>query len=81
MTNNEILEKAFKKVFDNGFTLLNLEHLNYSFIIFSHSFAKAFWGESCYMDVQHPTPIRLWQYHLKQMVLEENPLEYLEKFL
>lgn len=58
----------------------------YQCIIFSHDFAKAFWGVSenkvykgyddkgCYM--QHE-----WEYHLQQMVLEEEPLKYLEKFL
>jgi hypothetical protein len=50
-------------------------------LIFSHEFAKYFWGgcniigcEGCYKDI-------LWQYHLQQMVLEENPLDYLKVFL
>ncbi len=55
-------------------------------IIFSHSFAQAFWGtgdtggdpcnacgyNGCY---------KVWRYHLQQLVLEEQPLKYLEKFL
>ena len=65
-------------------------------MIFSHSFAKAFWGEA-YHQVEpkdlYSTPWDLydglqlyqypkaWQYHLQQMVLEENPIKYLEKFL
>jgi hypothetical protein len=44
-------------------------------IIFSHSFAKAFWGEEKY------TGIYCWQHHLQMMVLEEEPLKYLEKWL
>jgi hypothetical protein len=70
-------------------------------VIFSHDFAKAFWGEEpigewneildypsfCYdcsmaMDdykVEH-FPIS-WKYHLEKMVLEEEPLKYLERFL
>lgn len=64
-------------------------------IIFSHDFAKAFWGEA---DDESKLPsnssINLspstgpyefnragWQYHLQQMVLEENPIKYLERFL
>lgn len=48
-------------------------------IIFSHEFAKAFWGEDFYeiTDARR----RKWQYHLHQMILEKEPLKYLEKFL
>ena len=76
-------------------------------IIFSHDFAKSFWGEEkvdfgngmteseykqAILDLPHErrdkvrrwalegTQIR-WQYHLQQMVLEENPINYLEKFI
>ncbi len=44
MTDAEILERAFKKVLDNGFTLVKLSNF-YNFIVFSHQFARAFWGE------------------------------------
>lgn len=61
-------------------------------IIFSHEFAKAFWGEEInskqYNDIwdnelnayEH-NKLRKWEFHLQQMVLEKNPLRYLEKFL
>ena len=56
-------------------------------IIFSHSFAKAFWGEgdanwhTSFFGIElHKTESR-WQYYLQQMVLEKEPLKYLEKFL
>lgn len=65
--------------------------------IFSHDFAKAFWGEAYLSDSEwyrinifnpakftHYTEdisIKSWQYHLQQMVLEKEPLKYLEKFL
>ena len=42
-------------------------------IIFSHSFCRAFW-------VIDPDP-NFWKYYLQTMVLEENPIKYLEKFL
>ena len=57
-------------------------------IIFSHDFAKAFWGDK--LSSSHDcvdeqscclSGIPLWQFHLQQMVLEKNPLKYLEKFL
>jgi hypothetical protein len=83
-------------------------------LIFSHEFAKAFWGDKLctmrrilqddtfsYEEAEYPTTTErlrieglrsyycngdkhhcyMWQYHLQQMVLEENPLKYLEKFL
>jgi hypothetical protein len=37
-------------------------------IIFSHDFAKAFWRDD-------------WKYHLQKMVLSEDPIHYLSKFI
>lgn len=48
--------------------------------LFSHSFAKAFWGKDQISEGFAGTS-PAWQYHLREMVLEENPIEYLEKFL
>lgn len=66
------------------------------FIIFSHNFAKAFFG-NWEMQAQDktgiPIPIpyvsatqagsgkMIWEFHLQQMVLEKHPLKYLERFL
>ncbi len=58
--------------------------------IFSHDFAKAFWGEKNSGEVnlkrlgvgEYLTESILdWKYHLQQMVLEENPIDYLRKFV
>lgn len=91
--------------------------------IFSHDFAKKFWGESKTVDVNWRPPVdylkdlpmednrigdgifvesmihhliwdgevwgdtytedfnKGWEHHLQQLVLEEEPLKYLEKFL
>ena len=56
------------------------------YIIFSHDFAKAFWGDEfiekeCGFNCGKVEEIEAWQYHLQQMVLEPEPLKYLEKFL
>ncbi len=69
----------------------------YPLIIFSHDFAKAFWGKegiSKYGYTQkeydkHQTidgsgwmeKQKAWKHHLQQMVLEKDPIKYLEKFL
>ncbi len=62
-------------------------------IIFSHEFAKAFFGYEeicslCLFPIGHPKQClewgqkdEAWRIHLQQMVLEKEPLKYLEKFL
>ena|SRR3990172_2242560 len=75
---------------DNGFinwSCTNRLHLNA--ILFSHDFAKAFFGDTrVNMAVEYicadPDCIvsdKIWGYHLQKMVLEDDPLKYLEKFL
>lgn len=48
-------------------------------IIFSHDFAKAFWGKGK-LGTGFFNKIK-WEWHLQQMVLEKDPIKYLEKFL
>ncbi len=67
-------------------------------MIFTHEFAKAFWGDKKLSDIlilkarrgryTYP-PISwttkddcfIWEYHLQQMVLEEDPISYLRKYM
>ena len=59
------------------------------FIIFSHDFAKSFWkGKKRRMYLTDGNEINAtidggeaWKAHLQQMVLEKDPIKYLEKFL
>lgn len=96
MTHQEILIKAFKKA---DIPLLIIEEIYpdsfFLKVIFSHPFAKAFWGE----DRNYAMIVEIvetmgsnrrtfrtklaftWQYHLQIMVLEKDPIKYLEKFL
>ena len=96
MKNEEILKKAMEKAISNGMPRLEF---NTPASIFSHSFAKAFWGEESFqMKTMKPHStdyfnekdelvgaayhaLMSWEYHLQQMVLEEDPIKYLEKFL
>ena len=115
MTDEVILKAAMDKARDGGF-YENLRqtdaHIGKSMrcnpeIIFSHYFAKAFFGEekhnehigdtivkecTCgelvwhyYEDYENNDKrnctIYCWQYNLQQMVLEEEPLKYLERFI
>ena len=83
MKNETILKKAIEKAVKNGFTLVDPKfNLGCCFncLIFSHDFAKAFWGggEKKFGEIVWKSS---WQNHLQQMVLEKEPLLYLEKFL
>lgn len=88
MTNEEILRKAIGKAEKKGYEVPPEISCEYkvdgasvewvkSDIIFSHSFAKAFWNKQGVHTASFPS----WKFHLQQMVLEEEPLRYLEGFL
>lgn len=93
MTHQEIIEKVIKKA--NIPLVVKVDpHGNHSFffqVIFSHPFAKAFWGrkkecgyckkEHKGMDIDIPWYQEAWEFHLQQMVLEKDPIKYLEQFL
>jgi len=118
MTNEQILKMAIEKATRNGFkyepylysdgvhrvvTKVN-EFYIFRQIIFSHNFAKAFWGTGgieqflpdysdehrffggklCYPYNEGSGmtyKVATWKYHLMKMVLEEDPIKYLEKFI
>jgi hypothetical protein len=79
MTNFEILFKALNQACKNGFTF-DSDYILYDYVemitcmgiefkvIYSHAFAKAFFTNN-------------WPYHLQQMVIDEEPIKYLERFL
>lgn len=107
MSNKQILKQAIEKVIKNGWKIpdelnINLEEKMaydllvgktavYYALIFSHSFAKEFWGKhvvcsitglkECFCNVAGATWLPAWQYHLLRMILQEKPLQYLKKFL
>lgn len=102
MENKEIFRKAIEKANKNGFSIkadsLNWDHFTAKperqgafsrSLIFSHEFAKAFFGEkeiefdSCQWCDYYDSPYTYisWRFHLQKMVLEPEPLKYIEKFL
>jgi len=93
MTNEQILTKAIEKAQNNGWDDPPLKvwvnevgtDVAARFIIFSYSFAQAFWGEEkegwIGYDWKVPQQVKHWEYHLSKMVLEEEPLQYLKKFI
>ena len=96
ITNTEILKKAIEKAYPDtklqeegyllGYAKGQIERDEGYRLIFSHGFAKAFWGEGYTpVDYRHGIPVLSklldFQYHLQNMVLEKHPLKYLKKFL
>lgn len=56
------------------------EELDLMAFIFSHNFAKAFWGTKSVNKGKWKL-YEEWQGYLQRMVLEKDPIKYLEKFL
>ena len=104
MTNETILTEVLLKASTNGHWLDRSAIFSFIYnwknscapiepLIFSHEFAKAFWGTESQLTrtrylyehrdfkLRKEIFIQDWQYHLQQMVLEKEPLKYLEKFL
>lgn len=67
---------------DNGKEYEDYAEICVRNIIFDHSFAKAFWGtwkENYEMPESYLG--ERWEYYLQKIILEKEPLKYLEKFL
>lgn len=72
----------FMQIYWKDFEQGNCYGANNLEIIFSHDFAKAFWKPRDYAEEFNQKENGTdWQYHLQQMVVEEEPLKYLEQFL
>ena len=104
MTKEETVKTIIEKAIFNGYeSLFDHEEMSFFDVIFSHDFAKAFWGgdefqnfvcvkchgitiskhckKSCTCrDFPAESQIE-WMHHLQQMVLEEDPVKYLENFI
>ena len=77
MTNDQILKQAIKKAVENGYKNFDWNKIDITVVpvnnvIFSHSFAKAFWKDEKIIN---------WQTHLQKMVIKKKPLKYLSRFL
>ena len=95
MTDAQILKKAIERAIANGadaelFDGIDYDpwvtnttlHTNLAYgIIFSHDFCRAFFGVDYTKDYYDTTPETGWAWHLQQMVLEPEPIKYLEQFL
>jgi hypothetical protein len=90
MTRQQKLTKLIEIAVDNGWevwpTLENglggydpyYEYECFYEIIFSHDFAKAIWGEECAFCPTrgHAPCVPNWKHHLREAVIDKDPLEY-----
>lgn len=96
MFQTELLKKIFQKATDNGWKAPTLDMQILTIhrsagkhtalenwtngLLLSHDFAKAFFGEERKMKGKWFVG-ETWQIHLRTMVLEEDRVAYLAKFL
>ena len=62
-------------------------HINSEHVIFNHDFAKALWGDEEHGEEDYYSPkhndcsgsswLKSWEYHLKEMVIADDPIKYL----
>ncbi len=78
----------YKKLLKVQVDSTTVTYIGLNDLLFNHDFAKTFWGEDpswgvVVYDAEGGSSDNYdnWQYHLQQMVLCENPLEYLKEFL
>lgn len=87
VTDEEILIMAESKALKNGWDRDNFYNKKKDHSetakIFDHDFARAFFGDKVIEKEmeQWSNMWHSWEYHLQIMVLKENPIKYLEKFL
>jgi hypothetical protein len=80
MSNAEVLDRAIGKANANGWkgsVVYPEVYESPEQLIYNHSFARALWGKeapNCYCQVNG---LDMWQYHLQQMIIADNPVAYL----
>ena len=90
MTDAEVLMQVIRKAYPDKKDQEELDLFRYAKgqldrdgayrLIFSHRFARAFWG--CEKNaVINASAGEKWEYHLQEMVLEEKPIDYLREFI
>jgi len=89
LSETDVFETVVAKAMANGYEPPDKFpdlHADIQHVIFSHDFAKAFWGEELH-QFQNPaideTLLPMWKYHLQALVLTQDHLrmKYLHKFL
>jgi hypothetical protein len=88
MSDQQILEKAISLAIDGGWVPYedgaavakgSLRDNTWQALIYHHEFARCLWGEDRYEVGTDHNQIKVhgWKWHLKNMVIAEDPIDYL----
>jgi len=80
MSNAEVLDRAIAKANGNGWkgsVVYPGVYRSPEQLIFSHDFARALWGKEAPNSYCQSNGFEMWQYHLQQMVIADEPIAYL----
>jgi hypothetical protein len=92
----DVLKKATEKAKSNGYKLpfdlvyetgRVIDGNTYYAIIFDKDFCKAIWGEDIeFLPYENShshlgESVILWKWHLKNMVISDDPIKYLEEYI
>lgn len=74
---NDALGFPSVRVMQDKFSVFG--ELDYQRVIYDHDFAKALWGgQDNVYDYRYGAE-KMWQFHLQQMVIAEDPFQYLKE--
>jgi hypothetical protein len=82
MSNAEIIDRAIGTANANGWKGSAVYPEVYESpeqLIFNHDFARALWGKEAPNHYCQVNGIDMWQYHLQQMVIANDPISYLDE--
>ena len=79
-SNSEVLDRAIATANANGWkgsVVYPGVYRSPEQLIYSHDFARALWGKEAPNDYCKITGVDMWQFHLQQMVVADDPIAYL----
>ena len=79
-SNSEVLDRAIATANANGWkgsVVYPGVYRSPEQLIYSHDFARALWGKEAPNDYCKIVGVDMWQFHLQQMVVADDPIAYL----
>ena len=79
-SNSEVLDRAIATANANGWkgsVVYPDVYRSPEQLIYNHDFARALWGKEAPNDYCKIAGVDMWQFHLQQMVVADDPIAYL----